>query len=126
MLSLSKRIKLAYALIDTKDKWVQGMYAADINGRRIDEQSGFACKFCSMGAMYRVQRCTEDFRTSDIINMLNKSIMIDITEYKPAPISCDHNIGNVPTFNDSQPYESVQRVWLRAINMAEEEEHATC
>ena len=46
----------ARKLIENKDNWTQFVYARDIRGLKVVEDSPVACRFCLLGALNRVAR----------------------------------------------------------------------
>lgn len=49
-----EELRAARALIDTPEKWTQGAYALDANGKSTDPKSDVAVCFCISGAFWRI------------------------------------------------------------------------
>lgn len=47
------------AKIDTPEKWTQGSYARDAEGRDVRSNSEKACRFCAMGAVLSLRLSPE-------------------------------------------------------------------
>lgn len=42
-------------IVGNSEKWTQGALARDEKGRKVIAEEGSACRFCLLGAMYRIQ-----------------------------------------------------------------------
>lgn len=95
----------AKALIDTPEKWTQGWYAKDANGKHISDQSPDATCFCSIGAMWAVAH--EIQFVDDALVFLGRAT-------RPA----------IPTWNDApeRTHAEVMDAFARAIELAADAE----
>lgn len=99
----SEILRKAKALIDTPEKWTQGFFALDINGKPVSENEFYACKFCSVGAILRTERV--------------------LTNRIPAYDYLGKTMGTyIDKFNDTHTHAEVMAKWDEAIALAEADE----
>lgn len=109
-MKISEQLKAAKALIDAPHKWTQGVPARDQKENNVPFDSGKACRFCSVGAIWRVNTTLTqlgEFVDAPVRAVLSKAAGMEIVGY-----------------NDSHNWEDVMNVWDKAIALAERDEGA--
>lgn len=106
-------LRAAWAKIDSPEKWIKGSYAKNSDG---DNTFTKATCFCSAGALHilelELQRPTGQafLAIGKAARDLGCFGRTDILKYNDAP---------------ETTHDDIKRVWMRAIELAEEEENAT-
>lgn len=95
----SQMLRKAWALIDAQEKWTHGSYAKTKDGTICNEDDVNAACFCSIGALFKLG----SYSNSD--DYLRKTMGYDIIK-----------------FNDTHTWEEVKAAWMKAIQLAEEDE----
>ena len=108
--SVYSLLKEAKSHIDSKSKWCKKYVGKDANGRLTPTLSDKTKQFCSIGALYFVEKnyTPNLYREAHLI--LNASV----------PKS--FNMESIIRYNDdkSVSYEKVMKVWDKAINKAKQ------
>lgn len=87
----------AMALVSNKDTWTQGTMARDRNENRCADSDEYACKFCSLGALFKAGN-----------NGRTKHFTIDFC-YK----YYNHNL---TVLNDSREHSTVVAIWQHYLD----------
>lgn len=106
----------AKGLIDTPEKWAQEAYALDHEGREAGEWEDRACRFCTVGALYRTSfGVREQVQLIDTNEVLNSAyILLDrIMREKYG------HRGSLIGFNDSHTHQEVMALFDAAIEAAD-------
>jgi hypothetical protein len=122
-MKVSQFLREAKNLIDTPEKWVQGVLAAGRDSQQVQPSSKFACRFCSIGAVDRALFDLIDHSVpKHVIGVRAKIFLMKATRQIIGAVAGSGDISLVSKFNDSQSHAEVMRLWDLAIQMAEEEE----
>ncbi len=110
-----EHLKKAKALIASPDKWCQGAYAETADGNTVQTNSPLAEKFCSLGAIDRVDNSNRYFAQRAI-------------EYYIATITnSEYGKTSVGTYNDTtgRTHEEILALFDGTIAMLEKEANET-
>lgn len=107
----------AFALIDTPDKWCRGGYAAKENDCPIDFESPVACKFCSLGAIYKV---LASHRTTAVIGLEKYTFPDEVFQIVKLTLPPSYQRGGLADLNDFGGYEKVVEFFKQAIANAQQ------
>lgn len=107
-MKISEQLKAAKSLIDEPHKWTQGVPARNIYNKNVPFDSENACRFCSVGAIWRLN-----------------TTMKELTRYNSSPLTSYLNFVSwkegIAAFNDNNNHAEVMKVWDKAIELAESE-----
>lgn len=106
----------ARALIDTPDKWTQGVFARDADGKKIGYDSEKACRFCSSGALWRSVELDDFWNQAD-----SASENVGFLRSKFKKTNPDYS--TLAEFNDRHTHKEVMELWDKTI-LAEQQELA--
>jgi len=98
----SQFLKLAYAKIDSPEKWTQDVFARDCYGNETGHLENNAVCFCSYGALNNV------VSSSDPCWGIAYIALAEFMEK------------HVPSYNDSHTWQEVSLAWQQAIKQLEE------
>lgn len=112
MSTLREVLVAAKALIDDPKHWTVGTYARDACGNSVNEMSSKACKFCSMGAVYRAAKTAYGFTgmAQPALAVLGATVA-ELNETRHQSVS---------HFNDTHTHEKVMELFDKAIGIADE------
>lgn len=102
----SEFLKRAKSLIDSPEKWTQGVCARNIDGKEVSVHSPSAVCFCSEGAIHAA---TNQFNIKQRANkyaMLQSAVGSNLEVFE---------------YNDSHTHAEVMLAWDKAISLAESE-----
>lgn len=100
----SEILRKAKALIDTPEKWIQEAYAVNDKGWEVELSNPSACKFCSLGAIHRINDDNDDAHDATFDYLKNA-----MGTY-------------VDGYNDTHTHAEVMAKWDEAISLAEADE----
>lgn len=75
----------AYEVIDSPEKWTQGYYATDANGKQTTSLSNDAICWCAIGALMKAYADDKDGNYALAFRKLNGAIRYDIINWNDAP-----------------------------------------
>lgn len=89
----------AKSLIESPDNWVQGVYSKNSEDRVVHFLAPDACKFCSLGAIARVEKYDYTPAKNYLEKVMNKSVI---------------------EYNDEFEHEDVKQAFDKAIELAKQ------
>ncbi len=104
-MTIAEKLKAAWALIDSPEKWTHRVYARDARGFEVTLDNDTAVCFCSLGAILYTTKCKN----------------FDAEYYLERVVQQNTRFDTISSFNDNSTYEEVASLWSAAIAKAEKE-----